>query len=128
MRFLAGENFPRPALEALRKAGWDVFSIAEKCPGISDDEVIALSGSLPNRRGMPPRSHWRWSTPNRILPGLSAPTRVIGFGFVGWASPAIKGRLLYKGTLFFLLDEEYARRVRPCAERVVVQVRGHQRP
>jgi len=40
MKFLADENFPRPALEALRKAGWDVFSIAESCPGISDDEVI----------------------------------------------------------------------------------------
>jgi predicted nuclease of predicted toxin-antitoxin system len=45
MKFLADENFPRPALEALRKAGWDVFSIAEKCPGISDDEVIALCAS-----------------------------------------------------------------------------------
>ena len=42
MKFLADENFPRPALEALRKAGWDVFSIAESCPGISDDEVIAV--------------------------------------------------------------------------------------
>jgi predicted nuclease of predicted toxin-antitoxin system len=42
MKFLADENFPRPALEALRKAGWDVFSIAESSPGISDDEVIAL--------------------------------------------------------------------------------------
>jgi hypothetical protein len=43
MRFLADENFPRPALESLRKAGWDVFSVAESCPGISDDEVIVLS-------------------------------------------------------------------------------------
>ncbi len=42
MIFLADENFPRPALEALRKAGWDVFSIAGSCPGISDDEVIAV--------------------------------------------------------------------------------------
>ncbi len=42
MNFLADENFPRPALEALRKAGWDVFSIAESCPGVSDDEVIGL--------------------------------------------------------------------------------------
>jgi predicted nuclease of predicted toxin-antitoxin system len=42
MRALADENLPRPALEALRKAGWDVFSIAEKCPGISDEEVAAL--------------------------------------------------------------------------------------
>ena len=42
MKFLADENFPRPALAALRKASWDVFSIAESCPGISDDEVIAV--------------------------------------------------------------------------------------
>lgn len=42
MKFLADENFPRPALEALRQAGWDVLSIAGSCPGISDDEVIAV--------------------------------------------------------------------------------------
>ena len=40
MKFLADENFPRAALETLRKAGWDVVSIAESCPDISDDEVI----------------------------------------------------------------------------------------
>jgi predicted nuclease of predicted toxin-antitoxin system len=45
MKFLADENFPQPALEALRKAGWNVFSIAESCPGISDDEVIAVWAS-----------------------------------------------------------------------------------
>ena len=43
MRFLADENFPRPALLALRKAGWDVFSIAEECPGVPDEDVGALS-------------------------------------------------------------------------------------
>jgi hypothetical protein len=42
VRILADENFPRPALEVLRKAGWDVFSIAEECPGVSDEEVAAL--------------------------------------------------------------------------------------
>ena len=42
MRIMADENFPRPALEALRRAGWDVFSIAEECPGASDEEVAAL--------------------------------------------------------------------------------------
>ncbi|MBE7543648.1 MAG: DUF5615 family PIN-like protein [Solibacteraceae bacterium] len=31
MKFLADENFPLPALEALRRAGWDVHSIAERC-------------------------------------------------------------------------------------------------
>jgi hypothetical protein len=45
MTFLADENFPRPALDALRKAGWDVLSIAEECPGVSDEEVAALRGA-----------------------------------------------------------------------------------
>lgn len=67
MRVLADENFPRPALDALRKAGWDVFSIAEECPGVSDEEVAALCeeqkrilltfdkdfGELIFRRGLP---------------------------------------------------------------------------
>jgi predicted nuclease of predicted toxin-antitoxin system len=42
MRIVADENFPRPAVEVLRKAGWDVYSIAEECPGVSDEEVAAL--------------------------------------------------------------------------------------
>ena len=42
MRFMADENFPRPALEALRNAGWEIFSVAEECPGISDEEVAIL--------------------------------------------------------------------------------------
>ena len=42
MRILADENFPRPAIQALRNAGWDVFSIAEECPGIADEQVAAL--------------------------------------------------------------------------------------
>ncbi len=42
MRFLADENFPRPALLALRRANWDVLSIAGQRPGIPDEEVAAL--------------------------------------------------------------------------------------
>jgi predicted nuclease of predicted toxin-antitoxin system len=67
MRVLADENFPRPALVLLRRAGWDVFSIAEKCPGVTDEEVAHLCageerilltfdkdfGELIFRRGMP---------------------------------------------------------------------------
>ncbi len=67
MRILADENFPRPALETLRKAGWDVFSIAEECPGASDEDVAVLCadqqrilltfdkdfGELIFRRGLP---------------------------------------------------------------------------
>ena len=71
MRTMADENFPRPALEALRKAGCDVFSIAEDCPGVSDEEVAALCadqhrilltfdkdfGELIFHRGLPRISH-----------------------------------------------------------------------
>lgn len=42
MTFVTDESFPRPALAALRNAGWEVFSVAEECPGISDEEVAAL--------------------------------------------------------------------------------------
>lgn len=70
MRILADEDFPRPAMEVLRRAGWDVFSIAEECPGVSDEEVIALCtdqqrilltfdkdfGELIFRRGLPASS------------------------------------------------------------------------
>lgn len=42
MTFMADENFPRPALTALRNAGWEVFSVAEECPGISDEDVAAV--------------------------------------------------------------------------------------
>lgn len=40
MRSLANENFPRPALLALRAAGVDVESIAEIMPGASDRVVL----------------------------------------------------------------------------------------
>lgn len=67
MKFLADENFPRPALVALRKAGWDVFSIAEEHPGVPDEDVAAICadpgrilltfdkdfGELVFRRGLP---------------------------------------------------------------------------
>jgi predicted nuclease of predicted toxin-antitoxin system len=67
MRIMADENFPRPALLALRESGWDVFSIAEEHPGCSDEEVAALCadqrrilmtfdkdfGELVFRRGLP---------------------------------------------------------------------------
>jgi predicted nuclease of predicted toxin-antitoxin system len=42
MTFLADENFPRPAVEALRQAGFDVLWIAEANPGAPDDEVLAV--------------------------------------------------------------------------------------
>jgi predicted nuclease of predicted toxin-antitoxin system len=45
MTFLADENFPRLAVEALRQAGLDVLWMAEENPGASDDEVLAQSVS-----------------------------------------------------------------------------------
>ena len=42
MRLPADENFPRPALQALRHAGFDVSSIAEMNAGAPDEEVLAL--------------------------------------------------------------------------------------
>lgn len=41
MTFLADENFPRPAVIYLRQKGYQVASIAENHPGITDLEVIA---------------------------------------------------------------------------------------
>lgn len=41
MRLLADENFPRKAVEALRRLGHDVAWVKETAPSIEDDEVLA---------------------------------------------------------------------------------------
>lgn len=41
VRLLVNENFPAPSVPILRAAGYDVFSIAESCPGIDDGEVLS---------------------------------------------------------------------------------------
>lgn len=41
MRFLANENFPLDAVEALRHQGHDVVWIRTESPGISDPEVLS---------------------------------------------------------------------------------------
>lgn len=41
MRFLANENFPLDAVEALRQNGPDVAWIRVESPGISDPEVLS---------------------------------------------------------------------------------------
>jgi predicted nuclease of predicted toxin-antitoxin system len=67
MIFLADENFPRPAVAALREGGLDVLWIAETNPGAPDDDVLARCvatertlltfdkdfGELAYRRGLP---------------------------------------------------------------------------
>lgn len=42
---LANENWPRPALLALREAGLSVESVAERCPGASDTQVLQLAAA-----------------------------------------------------------------------------------
>jgi predicted nuclease of predicted toxin-antitoxin system len=41
--FLANENFPKPSTLFLRSKGFDVKSIQEESPGISDPEVIDIA-------------------------------------------------------------------------------------
>ena len=67
MMFFADEDFPRPAVAALRGSGLDLQWIAESHPGASDDEVLAQCiltrrtlltfdkdfGELAYRRGFP---------------------------------------------------------------------------
>jgi predicted nuclease of predicted toxin-antitoxin system len=40
MRFLANENFPGPAVDALRQAGHDVLWARTEMPGQSDPEIL----------------------------------------------------------------------------------------
>ncbi len=40
MTFLANENMPIPSINKLREAGYEVISIGEDLPGISDEEVL----------------------------------------------------------------------------------------
>lgn len=43
MRFLANENYPLPSIRLLRASGYEVSSIAESGPGMSDSAVLALA-------------------------------------------------------------------------------------
>jgi predicted nuclease of predicted toxin-antitoxin system len=43
MRFLADENFPRTAVEALRRASHDVTWVRDVAPGATDDAVLELA-------------------------------------------------------------------------------------
>src|SRR6185436_18034073 len=43
MKFLANENFPYASVLKLREAGYDIISIGEDNPGISDEEIIQLA-------------------------------------------------------------------------------------
>lgn len=43
MKFLANENIPRATVTALRDAGYDVLSVAEKMPGAEDRAILTLA-------------------------------------------------------------------------------------
>jgi predicted nuclease of predicted toxin-antitoxin system len=65
---LADENFPAPAIEALRNAGYDVLALAQHAPQTGDPDVLGLArttgrwlltfdsdfGDLIFRDGVPP--------------------------------------------------------------------------
>lgn len=44
--FLANENFPRPSIILLRQNGFEIKSIQEGFPGISDDLVINMASEM----------------------------------------------------------------------------------
>jgi predicted nuclease of predicted toxin-antitoxin system len=46
MMFLANENFPRPSLILLRDNGFEVKSIQEESPGISDEVVMKIASEM----------------------------------------------------------------------------------
>lgn len=43
MKFLANENFARQSIDKLRQHNFDVLSIAESYPGISDEKVMNMA-------------------------------------------------------------------------------------
>lgn len=45
MKFLANENIPLASVFYLRKKGFDVYSISETIPGITDIEVLKIAKS-----------------------------------------------------------------------------------
>lgn len=44
--FLANENFPRPSIKLLRENGFEIKSIQEEFPGISDEMVMDIASNL----------------------------------------------------------------------------------
>ena len=68
MKLLANENVPLESVRSMRNVGYDVASVSERSPGISDEDVIRMAraedrvvvtfdrdyGRLIFRRGLPP--------------------------------------------------------------------------
>ena len=91
MRFLANENFPLRSVNRLREAGYDIASITEDSPGVTDSEVLARAadeeriiltfdrdyGELIYRLRMPSPIVIARTLLLNLLPGIL-------FGFVYW--------------------------------------------
>lgn len=45
MKFVADESVDAAIVNRLRENGYDVFAIAEQCPGIEDEEVLKIAHS-----------------------------------------------------------------------------------
>lgn len=43
MKFLANENLPYPSVKVIRENGFDIVSIREDFPSISDEEVLRIA-------------------------------------------------------------------------------------
>lgn len=43
MKFLADENIPLKVVKKLQEEGFDIISVTELSPGISDEEVAEIS-------------------------------------------------------------------------------------
>ena len=117
-RLLVDENFPAPATQALRVAGGDVLSVAERAPGAADEVVLALAcaercwlvtfgsdfGELlfGHRLPAPPavllmrEPHYRPVEPaSWLLPLLVSPADIDGY-FCVWGRDAMRKRPLLR--------------------------------
>ena len=43
LKLLANENIPLESVQSLRSSGYDVISISERSPGISDEDVLQVA-------------------------------------------------------------------------------------
>lgn len=89
MRFLANENSPFPSIKFLRQAGYNILSISELYPGISDNEVIDKATSDNSIILTFDKDYGEIIFKH----GLESPPAVIFFRFKG-EDPEIAGQLL----------------------------------
>jgi len=115
-RLLVNENFPRPAVRALRDEGVDVLAVAETMPGATDDAILAAARSqdrwlvtfdrdygelvFKRRHPCPPAVLYLRQEPHPpghpaalVLRALARPSDVDGF-FVVIRSAAVRRRAL----------------------------------